>query len=603
MGTGAALLLLPVAALTGLAGGVVCGLGILRRRRLLRDWARPVATEIRLCALRRAAFQSLLGQSLLIVAGLLALSVGVAMTFPGRMGGVPVQAFILAAGLLAVVGVIGGLRSGNGWEFDTVVPEAHLRERLGLLEQRARFAAGWHLTSRSAALRDAAALHPGASPAAKTMLMAQYAPGSVTLSQPEISKSSADEIRLRLMGWKMVVMVAGLAAIQSLFLMFLVPQALWDRVFPGPDLSGVSTIEQDEDRPSDEDETPEGREEAAPGESRGEGADAGGKAGPQQDVGSGGGDADTDNAEPAQAGGADAAAGSGGESQAEGDNASPLGDGEGPREDAGGEGSANVPETGGAGGEGDDATSSDAPGPGEAPQGEAASDGPSQGGAPGDGEGNVGGAGGQGQDDGSGQDGSVSDGAQADSDNEGDPGAGGGDHRGADGSAEGEAGDGDIGGEATASGMAEQGGQATDGAVGGAAEGASVPDTGLPSDAEMSVEGTDPESNRDPSAELAATLRETDKMPDGEVIAGQSIPAISEAGDEIEMAQQATDPDAGQAQELSAGTQVRIFAEDGEVPDAVVLELPGDREEALPGQAEPDPPRQILPAWINELVN
>lgn len=605
MGTGAALLLLPIAVIAAGTGGVFCGLGMLARRRIERDWARPVATEARLSSLRRAAFQSLFGRSLLIVACLLAFSVGIAMAFPGRTCGVPVQAFILAVGMLASAGLIAALWSRNGWEFDTVVPEAHLRVRLALLAPRARFLAGWSLTSRIVVLREAAALHPGASPAAKALVMALYAPGSVSLLRPEIRKSLPDEIRLRLMGWRMVVTVAGLAALLSLLLMFFVPQGLWDRVFPGMDLSGLDARTQEEDPPPDGDEAPKDGAETAPRDSGGEGAEAGGQAGPGEGADAGAANADNGNAKPTQAGGA----ASGPDTGAEGKT-----------------GAAGAP---GAGGEGSQPGASGSTGSGEASHGAEGSDTATPSGAPGGEEGGTGGEGGQGSDGGaapqgsalggSDQDGAGAAGAQADSDNsagpegaasqqaEGDasdpdasdPDAGRGDPvEGAD-SAVGQGGDGDIGGGEAAGRMAEQGGEASEGAAGigfGLA-------TGLPPDAGGIVESAGSERDGDPSADLTAGQREAGQVSDGGISPGQSIPARSEAGEGSDALQEATDPETGLAQELSAGAQAQVFAEDGEVPDAVLLELPDDREEALPGLAAPDPPRQILPAWIKELVN
>jgi hypothetical protein len=582
MGTGAAPLLLPIAVIAGLTGGIFCGLGMLAHRRILRGWARPVVTEARLSGLRRVAFHSLMGRSLLVVAGLLAFSVGISMAFPGRTGGVPVQAFILATGMLASAGLIAALWSRNGWEFDTVVPEAHLRERLALLEPRARFLAGWRLTSRIAALREAAALHPESSPAANALVMALYAPESVSLLRPEIRKSLPDEIRLRLMGWRIVVSVAGLAALLSLFLMLFVPQGLWNRVFPGMDLSDLDTVMQEENLPPDRDGTPKDRTEPAPRVSSGEGVDAGGKDGGGEGADAGAQNADDGSAELTQAGGAPSDTGS--ES-----------------------GAAGVP---GAGGEGSE---SGASGSGRVSHGKEASDTLTPTGAPEGEKGGTSGEGEQGSDGesaphGAGQDGAGAAGAQADSDsavgpqgaasqqvegNGGDPSAELGDPLEEADFAAGQAGEGDIGG------MVEQGGEASE----GAADSGSGLTSGLSPDAEIIVENTGSERDRDPSADLTAGKRETGQALDGGLNSGQSIPAKSVAGEEAEALREAIDPETGLAQELSAGAQAQIFAKDGEVPDAVLLELPDDSEEAPSGLAAPDPPRQILPAWINELVN
>jgi hypothetical protein len=71
----------------------------------------------------------------------------------------------------------------------------------------------------------------------------------------------------------------------------------------------------------------------------------------------------------------------------------------------------------------------------------------------------------------------------------------------------------------------------------------------------------------------------------------------------VEGFQEATAPEEALAPDLSAGLEAQYFAEGGEVPDTVVLDLPPDSDDALPDMAEPHPPRQLLPAWIKKLVN
>ncbi|PKQ10933.1 MAG: hypothetical protein CVT70_16855 [Alphaproteobacteria bacterium HGW-Alphaproteobacteria-1] len=66
---------------------------------------------------------------------------------------------------------------------------------------------------------------------------------------------------------------------------------------------------------------------------------------------------------------------------------------------------------------------------------------------------------------------------------------------------------------------------------------------------------------------------------------------------------EATVPEVGGKLELQAGGASQLFAEAGQVPDAVEARLPPESDTPPPIAAAPLPARQLLPAWISELVN
>ena len=65
----------------------------------------------------------------------------------------------------------------------------------------------------------------------------------------------------------------------------------------------------------------------------------------------------------------------------------------------------------------------------------------------------------------------------------------------------------------------------------------------------------------------------------------------------------ATAPEIGGQLELQAGGASQLFAEAGGVPDAVEARLPLQSDAPPPTATAPLPARQLLPAWISELVN
>lgn len=619
MGTSAAVLLSLTVLATGLAAGAFWLFGARARKSNESEWARPVATETRLNGLRTAAFQGLIGRALVIATGALCVAVMLAVAFPGQMGVVPLQACVIAIALLAFVGLVTAFGSEQGWGLDAVVPDIHLRERLADLDALSRFEAGWSMTGRIDALREAAALHPATSPAAKALLMAQYAPTAVPLVPRDMRKSVGDEIRLRLLGWRVVVTVAGSAALLSLLLSLLVPPGLWERYFSGVGLSALSVSEREKEEIShDEEEGTDDGSASAQSENGAGGAggdgqgEEGGEANSEDTGNAGSGHAGGDDltSDAASAAGANAGAGAGGLGEEATESAR---EGEGERDEAGAaktgkEPGIGGPDSDGAGGSGGGSDTVGENSPSDAAQGDVASGQVDQTDLPGsDGSsaGEEGGAGAndilpEGSDNGTGLDGAGADEAEGEDVGAASPSGGTGEQT----AAEGDGLDEEIGdhqedtdsadGEA-ASGMTKDGGELN--------ESVAVATETFQAEPGADGKGTGAEVDGMPSAADRTVMSWPDRIMDEDVIIDQRSPTETEGGERVDYAIEAKAPEDGLAQDVSVGAAAQLFAGDGEVPDTVLLELPIDRGDTFPEMAEPDVPRQLLPAWINELVN
>lgn len=618
MGTSAAVFLSLTVLATGLAAGAFWLFEARARKSNESKGTGPVTTEARLNALRAAGFQGLIGRTLVIATGALCVAMMLAMAFPGQMGVVPLQACVVAIAVLAFVGLVTAFGSGQGWGLDAVVPDMHLRERLADLDALSRFEAGWSMIGRIDGLREAAALHPATSPAAKALLMAQYAPTAVPLVLRDMRKSVADEIRLRLLGWRVVVAVAGSAALVSLLLSLLVPPGLWDRFFSGVGLSALSVSEPEKEEIShDEEERTDDGSASAQSE---DGAGGAGGAG-QGEEGAGansedkGTDGDSGSAGSGQAGGddltSDAASAAGADAGA---GASESGrEGEEERDEAGAtetdeEPGIGGPDSDGAGGNGAGSDTVGENSPSDAGQRDMAWGEVEQPGLPGsDGSsaGEESGAGAndilpEGSDNGTGLDGAGADEAEAEDVGAASSSGGTGEQTAAEGDGlDEESGDhqddADFADAEAEIGMTKDGGAFDD----------SVAEATETFQAEPGADGkvAGVEVYRMPSAADRTVMSGPDRIMDGDVIIDQLSPTDTDGGERVDGATEAKAPEDGLAQDVSVGAAAQLFAGDGEVPDAVLLELPINRGDTLPEMAEPDVPRQLLPAWINELVN
>jgi hypothetical protein len=95
----------------------------------------------------------------------------------------------------------------------------------------------------------------------------------------------------------------------------------------------------------------------------------------------------------------------------------------------------------------------------------------------------------------------------------------------------------------------------------------------------------------------------TDEPMEGGMPSGLPVPSERPPEDAAEAGLAASAPEGTVAPDIAAGSAAQLFAEGGEVPDAVTMALSPETDETLPAVADPTPPRQVLPAWINELVN
>ncbi len=614
-------------------------------------------TAVRLDRLKKFAWWGIQARAWGVIATVMVPLAALATAFPGQMVIGAVTAALLVPVVLALSGMF-ARGSDAGWFLDAIVPDRLLLEQIDTGDLWQRYETGWHLAGRFAALRRAAALHPEAPNSAQTLIMAQYAPGSVVVAVSGLRKSLMDEVRLRLRGWRVLVSVALGAGVLSIVLMVLLPQAVWDRLFAGSDRSGLQSKSEEQSSQHDDKPEPPSSDQAgqAPLDEAGAGPAAQGR-GPSDDSAAGQG-ASSDGGS-SDKGGSDAAHGTEG-SQGE-SSAGQVGKSEGQS----GEGALGTPQNGneigqtpgtetgspaessggaarnGQGGDtgaqaGDVADDAKQDAAQNEPQDEAqaASQDGKKGGQDGadrpanaNGDGTDGGEGGVGM--ASGETASK-DASSPPSDKDADQdGAGSSTNagEGADTAPNGaksyDAGDqvatGDTGGTAAGTGGSASAGAAdgttpgvpaeaaagaaeSEGTAGQATAPGNAPQAITASGAEPDVSGADPvDVTPDEAAGLAAIT--TDEPIDGGMPSARPEPSQKPPLDAAGAGLAASAPEGTVAPDIAAGSAAQLFAEGGEVPDAVTMAISPDTDATLPASANPTPPRQVLPAWIKELVN
>jgi hypothetical protein len=690
-GAASAVLLFVSILLCGLLGPVVGG------KAAKGATLAPTDTQTEMRASNRLALRLFVGRSCAIAALFLLLAMLVCLAFPGHIGWAAIDGAILALAFLLLIEALRA-RALQGWFLDTALPYQLLQDRLAQATAAERFRICWTAAGRCHGLRQAAALHPEAPAETNALLRAQYAPAAVFVRPPFRHKTVMEEVRLRILGWRMAGLTAVSGAAVALLLILLLPSDMLARLRVLGDVLGL-TVEQPAplqeqqqaepkaDQPSPPQDAAEGADgstgqsgegnnpseagafgtegqggeksggqgqagqdeaESNPSSSKGEGVDAGSRASGNAD-GAGAADASSGDSNNGTADG-----GAAGEKSATGSDGSP------PSGAGAADANPNVaPNNAGNGpGEGISAGVAAPDQPEDAGQ---ASDAP-QGGTPGTAAASdpTGGtdqsqpdesAESAAKDVGSAQpntpnDATAAEGQEKDSANASQPDADGTGQPG-----EAEQPDGGTTAPAPTSdapldagfGTAEDAGSdqpaaPADGtppsedprtgqdavASGGGADGtAPSGNTGSGQDAAPSGNGADGMAsgditpgdstggditplNQPPDPNLPMVL--TDEPLDG-AGEGQSLsttdPAKPVDSLTLDLAGRigATAPEVGGKLELQAGGASQLFAEAGEVPDAVVARLPPQNDAPPPIDAAPLPARQLLPAWISELVN
>ncbi len=639
----------------------------------------PTDTQTAMRASNHLARRLFVGRSCAISALFLLLAMLVCLAFPGRIGWAAIDGAILALAFLLLIEALRA-RALQGWFLDTALPYQLLLHRLAQATETERFHISWTAAGRCHGLRQAAALHPEAPAETNALLRAQYAPAAVFVRPPFRRKTVLEEVRLRILGWRMAGLTAVSGATVALLLILLLPSDMLARLRVLGDALGL-TVEQPTPRQEQPKSEPKA-DQSSPPQDAAEGADgstgqpdegnnpsetgssgaegqggasghAGEKSGGQGQAGQGeaksnpgsskGEGIDAGSAASANADGA-AEAGSGdsnngtadggvaGEKSASGsDGSSPSGAGAaGPNPDAAPNDSGNGPEEGISAGAGAPDQFENSGQAGDDPQGgspgtSAASD--PTGGAdqsPPDDSADA-----AAKDAGSAQpntpkDATAAEGQEEDSANTGKPDA--------DGTGQpGEAGQPDGGTTAPAAASdappdASSGAAANAGSDQPAASADGTPpsgNTGSDEDVAPSGNGADGMASGDitPEGSTGGDITPLDQPPDANLPMVLTSEPLDDAGEGQSLSTadpakpindlthdlagriEATVPEVGGKLELQAGGASQLFAEAGQVPDAVEARLPPESDTPPPIAAAPLPARQLLPAWISELVN
>lgn len=248
--------------------------------------ARRIGTEVFLRGLEpRARCRSQLHMGLICVGAAL-LSLGVTLSFPGRLAAVPVLSAVLTLIVLRVAGAMGA-RARVGWLFDALVPHYILREATKSPDPLARFRTGWTSAGRLEALRSAAALDARVPDEVRKIILAQYSPEAMFVPVKLQPRGVASEATLMLAGWRLILPVCVLAGAVALLLVLLVPRDVL-RV-PAFDDVGFPLVT----RPNDSSAHPENQDDA---EAQNEGGQSSESA-----RGAGGGSGSSDGEAPAHA--------------------------------------------------------------------------------------------------------------------------------------------------------------------------------------------------------------------------------------------------------------------------------------------------------------
>lgn len=664
----------------------------------------PTDTQTEMRASNRLALRLFVGRSCAIAALFLLLAMLVCLAFPGRIGWAAIDGAILALAFLLLIEALRA-RALQGWFLDTALPYQLLQDRLAQATAAERFRICWTAAGRCHGLRQAAALHPEAPAETNALLRAQYAPAAVFVRPPFRRKTVMEEVRLRILGWRMAGLTAVSGAAVALLLILLLPSDMLARLRVLGDVLGL-TVEQpaplQEQQKADQPSPPQDAAEGAdgstgqsddgdkPSETGSSGAVSsgtdgqGGTYGQAGEKSGGQGQAGQDEAEsnPGSSKGEGIDAGSAASGNADGAGAADASSGDsnngtadggaaGEKSAAGSDGS--PPSGAGAADANPNAAPNDAGnGPGEGiSAGVAAPDQPEdagqagddpQGGTPGTAAASdpTGGTDQSPPDDsaepaakdvGSAQpntpkDATAAEGQEKDSATPGQPDADGtgqpGEAEQPDGGTTAPAPTSDAPSDA-GSGTAEDAGSDQPAAPADGTPPSEDPGTGQ--DAVASGDGADetaPSGNTGSGQDAAPSGNGADGMASGDITPGDStggdITPLNQPPDPnlpmvltdepldgagegqslsttdpaklignltLDLAGRigATAPEVGGKLELQAGGASQLFAEAGEVPDAVVARLPPQNHAPPPIAAAPLPARQLLPAWISELVN
>jgi hypothetical protein len=670
---------------------LLCGLfGLVAGRKATKGVTlAPTDTQTEMRASTRLALRLYVGRSCAIAALFLLLAMLVCLAFPGRIGWAAIDAAILALAFLLLIEAVRA-PALQGWFLDTALPYQLLQDRLAQATAAERFHICWTTAGRCHGLRQAAALHLEAPAETNALLRAQYAPAAVFVRPPFRRKTVMEELRLRILGWRMAGLTAVAGAAVALLLILLLPSDMLTRLQVLGDVLGL-TVEQPAplpeqqkpDQPSPPQDPAAGADGSTGQSDEGNDPSEAGSSGPDRQGGekSGGqGQAGQDAAEsnPGSNKGEGTDAGSAASSKADGAGATQAGSGEsndgtadsgvtGEKPGAGADGSA--PSGVGVADANPDAAPSDA-GDGTG-KGAAAADQPDdagqagaapQGGSPGsvavsdptdetDQSPPADSAEAAAKDAGSAQssapkDATAAEGQEDDSANPGKPDADGTGQPGtaeqpdpgtaapappSDGPSDSGSGTVEAAGSDQPAALAdgttpseEPGtGQDAEASGGGKDEPASSENTGSGQDVAHSGKGADGTASGDitPGDSIGGDITPLNQPPDpnlpmvltdepldgaGEGQSPSSTDANEPIGDlTLDLAERigATAPEVGGKLELQAGGASQLFAEAGEVPEAVLARLPPQNDASPPIAAAPLPAQQLLPAWISELVN
>lgn len=152
-----------------------------------------------------------------------ALACVISAAFPGRIFQAPITAALLAVVLLRFAGVA-CCRTGGGWFFDALVPDEVVLDMTASADAWTRFRVGWILSGRVTALRRAAALRSDLPQEVRQIVLAQYSPQAIFVPVLLVPKSVGSELRLMLAGGRVGGAAMGLAAVLALAAVMLLPR-------------------------------------------------------------------------------------------------------------------------------------------------------------------------------------------------------------------------------------------------------------------------------------------------------------------------------------------------------------------------------------------
>ncbi len=526
------------AALAGICG-LAGGLLSLRGRIGVRRCQRgELGTAGFLRSAEAAGLRLFQGRALVLAAGSFVAAALLAVAFPGRMAGAAAAGGAMAPAILLLLGLAGAKRHG-GWMLDLALPD-RLLVRTIPADVLSAFAAGWSAAGRVSALRRAAVMHPDAPEGARAMMMARHAPAAVFVPAGLLGKTWAGELLLRLAGWRVLAAVMAAAALLSLLAMAVLPPGALGRVPPLGEISGLAAPRHAPEPAPDE---------PAAADPPGDGADT---SGPSPGAAGGGAGQGSGAADPGEAGG--------GQGAGQGSGA----------ENPGSQGGSPEGQAGSAAGDG--------PGEGTGGDGDTADPGPASEGGEGSGEAGSAGA---------------------------TPAAAGGE-----GTAEPEpvgpgpdAASGEPGGAGSTPAAAEPGGDGASDTATAGGPGDPSP-AGVGSGQPLAAGGDGPAGEADPGGGPGFRLVATDEPAGGDGPAVElpfAPPGEARPADPAAAVAGAAPPEEGAQPDLPVGGPAQLFAEPGAAPESIAARLlPGDEAAAPP--VPPAPPRQLLPAWINELV-